>query len=212
MMYLKIDSKKIGLLNLKQSSIDKAAERLNEAFDEDPCLKYFLGSEEYNSVKAKNLHLYTLKVGLLYGSILTTSELLEGISIWLPPTRVDVSPWMFIRAGGLSLIWTVRKDILKIMKEYGDYSSKIHHKNVVIPHWYLFSIGVGKEYQGKGFAGKMLTPVLNYFDQSGYPCYLETHNPKNIKFYENYGFKVVEVGILPDSEKKHYAMLRMPVR
>ena len=209
-MNLKLESKIIGLTNLKKSSIDLAADRLNEAFDEDPCIKYFLGSDNYNYIKAKNIHRYALNVGFLYGSILTTSDLLEGISIWLPPSKVDVSSWMFIRAGGLSLKKTVRQDILKTMKAYGDYSTIIHHQNIAVPHWYLFSIGVGKEYQGKGFAGKMLKPVFNHFDQTGYPCYLETHNPNNIKFYENYGFKVVEVGVLPNSEKKHYAMLRMP--
>jgi hypothetical protein len=210
MMNLKLESKIIGLPNLKKGSVDLAADRLTEAFDEDPCIKYFLGSEEYNPVKAKSLHLYTLNLGLLYGSVLTTSGLTEGISMWLPPTRVDISSWMFIRAGGLKMLRSVRKDILKTMKEYGDYSSKIHHRNVTDPHWYLLSIGVGKEYQGKGFAGKMLKPAFKYFDQTGYPCYLETHNPKNIKFYENYGFKVVEVGQLPGTEKDHYAMLRMP--
>jgi ribosomal protein S18 acetylase RimI-like enzyme len=212
MMNLKLESKMIGLPNLKKSYIDLATDRLNQAFDEDPCIKYLLGSEEYDYIKARGIHKYSLKVGFLYGSILTTSELLEGISIWLPPSKVDVSPWMFIRAGGLNMIRTVRKDILNTIKEYADYSSKIHHQNVTDPHWYLLTLGVGKEFQGKGFAGKMLNPVFNYFDQSGYPCYLETHNPKNIKFYENYGFKVVKIGLLPNTEKKHYAMLRMPNR
>jgi ribosomal protein S18 acetylase RimI-like enzyme len=208
----KLELKMIGLSNLKESNFDLAADRLTEAFDEDPCIKYLLGSETYDYIKAKKLHKNALNIGLLYGSILTTSDLLEGISIWLPPSRVDVTVWMFIRAGGLSLIKTVRKDILKTINEYSNYALKIHHRNVTIPHWYLFSMGVGKEYQGKGFAGKMLNPVFNYFDQAGHPCYLETHNPQNIKFYEHYGFTLVEEGILPNSEKKHYAMLRIPRR
>ena len=211
-MNLKFDFRKVGLSNLKNGNIDLAADRLTEAFDEDPFMKYMLGSDTYDYIKAKKLHKYALKVGLLYGSILTTSDLLEGISIWLPPSRVDVTVWMFIRTGGLSLIKTVRKDILKAIKEYSDYGLIIHHRNVTIPHWYLFSMGVGKEYQGKGFAAKMLNPVFGHFDQVGYPCYLETHNPKNIRFYEHFGFTLVEEGILPNSEKKHYAMLRLPRR
>jgi ribosomal protein S18 acetylase RimI-like enzyme len=208
----KLELKMTGLSNLKESNFDLAADRLTEAFDEDSCIKHLLGSETYDYIKAKKLHKNALSIGLLYGSILTTSDLIEGISIWLPPTRVDVTVWMFIRAGGLSLIKTVRKDILKTINEYSNYALKIHHRNIVTPHWYLFSMGVGKEYQGKGFAGKMLNPVFKYFDQAGHPCYLETHNPQNIMFYEHYGFTLVEEGILPNSEKKHYAMLRMPRR
>ena len=210
-MNLKLESQLAGLLPLKNSSIDLVAERLSEAFDEDPCIKYLLGSEEYDYVKAKAMFHHSVNVGLLYGSIVTTGELVEGISIWLPPSKVNISTWMFIRAGGLGLRKSVRKDILKTMKAYGDYSTKIHHMAITVPHWYLFSIGVGKQFQGKGFANKMLKPVLTYFDQTGFPCYLETHNPINIKFYENYGFKLVETGILPDSDKKHFAMVRMPL-
>lgn len=199
-----------GLFKLKASHFDLAADRLNEAFDEDPCIKYLIGSDIYDYKKAINIHKYTLKIGLLYGSILTTGDLLEGITIWLPPFKVDITTWMFIRAGGLTMVKTVRKDFIQVVKKYNDYSLKIHHQNVSIPHWYLLSMGVGKEYQGKGFAGKMLMPVFNFFDQNGYPCYLETHNPRNIAFYEHFGFAMVEEGKLPDSDKKHYAMLRLP--
>ena len=206
----KLELKISGLCGLKRSDFNLAIDRLNEAFDEDPCIKYLIGSDSYDYKRAKNLHKYSLNIGLLYGSILTTSDLLEGISIWLPPTRVEVTNWMFIRAGGLSLVRTVRKDFIQIAKKFGDYSLKIHHRNISVPHWYLLSIGIGKEFQGKGFSGKMLKPVFNYFDRAEYPCYLETHNPKNIAYYEHFGFTLVEEGILPDSEKKHYAMLRMP--
>jgi len=211
-MNWKLESQLTGLAELKKSDIDIAADRLTEAFDEDPCIKYLLGSEKYDYAKARPMLKHSLNVGFLYGSILTTGELLEGISIWLPPSRTIVSSWMFIRAGGLGLKRAVRKDILKTMKTYGDYTTKIHHNAIAVPHWYLFSIGVGKQFQGKGFAGKMLKPVLKYFDETGYPCYLETHNPKNITFYEKYGFKIAETGILPDSDKKHYGMVRMPLK
>ena len=52
--------------------------------------------------------------------------------------------------------------------------------------------------------------MLKYFDENNQSCYLETHNQKNVAYYEKYGFKVVEVGCLPGTQKTHWAMLRMP--
>jgi ribosomal protein S18 acetylase RimI-like enzyme len=214
-MRLKARLKDIGLPALNRRRFDAAKERLTEAFDEDPCLKYLLGSDEYDYEKAGNIHKYTLKIGLLYGSVVTTSDSIEGISIWMPPSRIETTPWMFIRSGGLGMKAIPRKDgrtLFEAIRDYGEYSSSIHQKHVPFPHWYLLSMAVGKKYQGQGFAGKLLKPVLRFFDQTGFPCYLETHNPKNIGFYENFGFRVVEIGILPQSDKEHYAMLRQPLR
>lgn len=54
-----------------------------------------------------------------------------------------------------------------------------------------------------------LRPVFDYLDRQGLPCYLDTHNPANLPFYEHYGFKVVEEGRLPGTDRPHWAMLRM---
>jgi ribosomal protein S18 acetylase RimI-like enzyme len=210
MVRLKLGLQNVGLANLDWKYSKIAADRLTEAFENDPCLKYLIGSDEYDYSKAINIHTYTLRLGKRYGSILTTSISVEGISIWIPPSRVDTTPWMFIRSGGLNLEKTVRKGTLDRLKEYGAYSSKMHHKHVKSPHWYLLSIAVGKQYQGKGFAGRLLKPVLQHFDKTGFPCYLETHNSANIEFYKKYGFQVVEVGKLPSTNKDHFSMLRLP--
>ena len=192
-MNSKSELKMIGLSNLKESNFDLAADRLTEAFDEDPCIKYLLGSETYDYIKAKKLHKNALNIGLLYGSILTTSDLLEGISIWLPPSRVDVTVWMFIRAGGLSLIKTVRKDILKTINEYSNYALKIHHRNVTIPHWYLFSMGVGKEYQGKGYGSALLAEVIQKGKEAGVGTFtleVRESNHEAMALYDKFGFQV----------------------
>jgi hypothetical protein len=42
----------IGVPDLKQGSVDLAADRLNKAFDEYPYFKCFPGSEEYDYKKS----------------------------------------------------------------------------------------------------------------------------------------------------------------
>lgn len=198
------------LSNFRKSETSLAVQRLTSAFSEDPCLKYLLDSDIYDPEKAKYLHEYTIRIGLRHGLITTTGKDIEGISIWLPPGKTSVSTWMFIRAGGLSLKKKVHPKILDLFKTYDRFSSEIHHRNASMPHWYLFSIAVDKQFQGHGYARQLLEPVLQYFDENNQTCYLETHNPLNVKFYEKFHFEVVETGTLPNSDITHYGMLRKP--
>jgi GNAT superfamily N-acetyltransferase len=198
------------LSNFEKSETSLAVQRLTSAFSEDPCLKYLLDSEIYDPEKAKYFHRYSIRIGLLYGLITTTSKNIEGISIWLPPRNVNISIWKFIRAGGLSLKKTVYPGILDKIKIYNKFSSAIHHRHAKMPHWYLFSIAVDKQYQNQGYAKKLLIPVLQYLDEKNQTCYLETHNPQNISFYEKFNFEVVETAILPNSNITHWGMLRKP--
>jgi hypothetical protein len=123
-----------GLERLKKKDMAHAVSVITNAFSEDPCLKYLLNSEEYDYNKAKYIHEYTLKIGFLYGLVLTTSSAHEGIGIWMPPKRVETTPLMFIRAGGLSLRKTVDSKMINRIQTYGDYCGSLHHKYVKEPH------------------------------------------------------------------------------
>ena len=52
--------------------------------------------------------------------------------------------------------------------------------------------------------------MLDRCDREGVPCYLETHNEQNLGLYEHFGFEVKEKGVLPGSNRSHWAMLRNP--
>lgn len=196
-----------ALNSLSMVDLKKAVPVLTSAFEHDPCLKYILNSDKYPLKLAESIHQYVIKSGLMYGHVFSSGESIEGVSVWLPPHKVYLSIWNFIRAGGLS----IPLHIIKRMKIYGDYAKTIHHKIAIDKHWYLFSIGVHQNYHGKSYGSNMLRPMLEYIDQRKEFCYLETHNPKNITFYEKYGFILKDVTFLPDSDTKHYAMYRNPI-
>lgn len=183
---------------------------LTEAFIEDPCLAWLLDSPDYDPAKACHIHEYSLRVASLWGRAWTSGPRSEGVCLWLPPGRVEVSTPMFIRAGGLSLLKTVDKGVIQRFSEYGEYSAAFHHRVAPGPHWYLLSIGVAKAGRGKGMARSLIEPMLAEFDKSSLPCYLETHNPVNVALYEKFGFVLAETGTLPRSQTTHFAMLRTP--
>ena len=59
------------------------------------------------------------------------------------------------------------------------------------PHWYILVIGVDPEFQGKGKGAELFAPVLRRADQEQQAVYLESSNPRNLRFYERHGFRVV---------------------
>ena len=207
---MKLNANEMGLEHPSKHTYQKAIGVLNEAFHNDPCLLYLLDSKDYNREKAKYIHELTLKLGIYFGTVLTTSRNFEGISIWMPPSRVHTKTWMFLRAGGLKLKKYIGGNILEKFEEYGNFSKKIHNRIINKPHWYLLSLAVRKEDQGKGYSKKMIIPVFDRLDNRKLPCYLETHNPKNLDFYYKLGFTLAEKGILPNTDITHYAMIRKP--
>lgn len=55
-------------------------------------------------------------------------------------------------------------------------------------YWYLSIIGITTTMQGKGLGQQLIEPVLQQADDAGVCTYLETFVPRNISFYQRYGY------------------------
>jgi GNAT superfamily N-acetyltransferase len=58
------------------------------------------------------------------------------------------------------------------------------------PHFYLASLGVEPDQQGKGLGSRLIEPILEICDSDGIPAYLESSKESNIAFYSRHGFRV----------------------
>ena len=76
------------------------------------------------------------------------------------------------------------------------------------PHWYLFIIGVDPNFKGKGYAGRLIKPMLSRIKREQLPCYLDTNNEENIGLYQHYGFKVLKKYQFPGINVINWSMLR----
>ena len=59
-------------------------------------------------------------------------------------------------------------------------------------HWHLGPVGVLPSHQGKGIGTKLLERFCKEVDACQAPAYLETDSDKNVRFYERFGFEVIE--------------------
>ncbi|HEY9595577.1 MAG TPA: GNAT family N-acetyltransferase [Spirochaetia bacterium] len=206
----------IDLYVIRKSDEARAVDVLFEAFRNDPFFKYMLGARSIDARLARPIHTFLLNLGTKYGEAYAPSGAIEGVSLWLPPSHASITAWMSLRSGVARLLSLLPGNYKRAipfarkMLAYARYSDKLHRDRVGFPHWYLLVIGVGDEYRGKGYASRLMRPMLERLDRERLPCYLETHNENNLKLYEHFGFEVVDEGRLPGSEQRQWAMLRNP--
>jgi len=58
-------------------------------------------------------------------------------------------------------------------------------------HYYLEYLGVEPEQQGKAVGSAILRHLVDKADEEQVGCYLENANPRNITFYQRFGFQII---------------------
>ena len=137
---------------------------------------------------------------------LSTSSELEGVAIWLSPGNTELSLGKQIRIGLLSLIFRLGWKVISRAQSAMKYISAVHKQRAPFSHWYLFAIAVNPAFQGKGYANRLLKPMLARIDKEHLPCYLETENRKSVPIYEHYEFKVVQEAIIPGTNLSIFSL------
>jgi ribosomal protein S18 acetylase RimI-like enzyme len=200
------DSK--NLVQLDKSHIRPAAEMLSRAFRDYPLLQYCFPDELERGKVAPYFFQFILYYGIRYGDTYATSPNLEGVALWIPSDNYPVTFWKLIRSVPLSVIFGLGRYGGGRMRHIGEHIDAVHQRLAPFKHWFLQTIGVDPQFQGKGYAGKVLRPMFFRIDAEGLPCYLETLDEQNVQLYEHFGFKVVEKATIPKTSLTNWAMLR----
>jgi GNAT superfamily N-acetyltransferase len=108
----------------------------------------------------------------------------SAAALWLPPNVTSDTEALLEIFG--SLAWPPAKsaDLGAMAEQIGAY----HPHD---PHWYLAFIGADAAYQGKGLGSILMKHALALCDRDRLPAYLESSTPKNVPFYERFGFEAI---------------------
>jgi len=196
-----------SLVRLERSQIKPAGAMLARAFYDDPLSVYLIPDGSRRGKLLPYIFEFSTRFGVLYGEVYTTSHNLEGVAVWLPSEKADMTLRRVMRNGGLSLLPKLGEDLIQRLPALNSISS-LRKRHAPFRHWYLLLLGVDPLFQGKGYAGNLLRAMLARLDEEHLPCYLETQNGKNVTIYQHYGFKVVAEVLVPGTEIALWAMLR----
>ncbi len=220
MFYKKIDLIVImsikDLYRLNRKDVLRAANVHARAFHNDPLVCLMYPNDEERKKLSPYLWKFLILDGLRYGEVYAPTSKLEGVAKWLPPKREHIGIWRAIRSGALTMVIKTAKQkderriSIRKIEEITDYITDIHKKLVSEPHWYLASIGVDSDNQGKGFGSKLMKPMLERIEREGYLVYLETNHEGNIDLYKHLGFEVTDECLVPETNMKNWAMIKYP--
>lgn len=196
------------LLKLKKDQIKPASRMLARAFRNDPVIKYAFTELGGNDPRVPYAYEFMLRLGMKHGHTCTTSPELEGVAVWMRIATPYASVWRMLLSGAFIPAIKMGWETGQRMQEFSRHLDKKHEEMIHELHWYLQLIGVDPEYQGKGYASRLIRGMLAGADEDGLPCYLETELEENVPIYEHFGFHTLEEYIIPGTTVKMWLMLR----
>jgi ribosomal protein S18 acetylase RimI-like enzyme len=200
----------MDVVRLRPSERKAAAKVYARAFLNYPMVTHYWPDPER---RARYLAWYlgcAIDYGLRYGEAYTTPDV-AGIAVWLPPGQTHITTWRYVVAGYLPLPLRMGiRQFFTVTLESDEWVQQVHEEIVPGPHWYLWGIAVDPGRQGQGIGTTLMRPGLERADAQHLPCYLETHDEKNVPFYTNRGFDLVRTAQVPGSDLRFWCFLREP--
>lgn len=185
-----------------------AADVLARAFLDDPMTRWSLGGDldDRTGLERRMAEHFRIvnEEGVRRGWLWETPDG-SGVAVWLPPeaaaTFADDDEAMRPALAPLTDDGAIR---------YGIFWDWIGAHVPADPVWYLDQIGVEPGRQGQGIGSALITHGLGMAAERSEGAFLETGNPRNVAYYEQFGFRVVEDSDAPDGGPHIWFMKRMP--
>ncbi|MBP8129392.1 MAG: GNAT family N-acetyltransferase [Candidatus Hydrogenedentes bacterium] len=168
------------------------------AFADDPLMRFMLPDAGARQRQLAWIHARWFRVVAPLGGNFTTCGG-EGVAVWWPPGgRERITFWRIACAGLLGTPLRVGWRAMRRMQHsYEDVES--HAAAFQAPYWYLDILAVDPPHQGKGAGGSLIHRVTQQADAGRLRCYVITHNPRNVAYYERFGFRLMrETPLAPE--------------
>lgn len=185
-----------GRISVRRATLSETplvVDILARAFADDPFFHWLVVQDDEVEARRRAIfEAFVAGLGFPRGEV-WIAEGAGGAAIWHHPGRWRAG-WLtqlrlmprFVNAAGLAAGWPKFIALNSLERR--------HPKE---PHYYLFTVGVVPEDQGRGYGRALLAPLLDLCESQGMPGYLETAKESNIAIYERYGFRVLTRFNLP---------------
>ena len=197
------------IIRLAPSQKKQAAQVYTRAFFDYPMLVFYFPDRKR---RERYLEWYlgcAITYALRYGEVYTTPDV-SGLACWLPPGQTEMTTLRSILSGYLLTPWIQGKEAYRRASQSEAFLAKMQREILPEPHWYLWGLTTDPSQQGKGIGTQLLQPVLERADAGCLPCYLETHDQKNVAYYSKRGFELVRSENLPGYDLPFWCMVRQP--
>jgi ribosomal protein S18 acetylase RimI-like enzyme len=186
--------------------VPRLVRALARAFEDDPVMSWIFRDDADRLARLERaFDLFLRRIWLPQQECYSVDRLFGG-ALWLPPGK-----WHLGVADQLRLLPSMISVTGRNFPRLFTALNTIEKKHPKSPsHYYLAVLGVEPEFQGRGFGGALMQPVLTRCDREQIPAYLESSKRRNVALYERHGFRVVEELKLPKDGPPIWRMWREP--
>ncbi len=198
----------MDIIKLEPGKRKQAAEVVASAFFNYPMLTYYFPDEASRMRRMTWYMERVLRTALRYGEVLTAPDL-TGVMFILPPGHTRITLPEYLR-NGFTLI--------PFVMGFGNYNNSDACEKFVADtqerllkgrgHYYLWGLVADPKTQRKGVGTALLKALTDKADAESMPVYLETHNQKNVAYYERFGFRLTHTDTIPVHGLDIWCMLR----
>jgi GNAT superfamily N-acetyltransferase len=199
-----------SLVRLRKTDIKQAASVLTESFQQYPLLVQKYPDESQRNKAAYYFFLVIVGYGIRWGEVYAASPRMEGVAVWYRSERFPMRFRKILRSVPLSALLGFPWSGVGRLQKASDFVEARHQRTAPAEHWFLDSVGVLPQYQGKGYGGKLIRAMLVRTDRESLPVYLDTMDEADVRRYEHFGFKVIDKSPVPKTNLINWSMLREP--
>ncbi|MEX2684537.1 MAG: GNAT family N-acetyltransferase [Candidatus Sigynarchaeota archaeon] len=187
--------------------VNKSAMLLARAFHDYPEYVYLFPDENKRQAKLVTLFTVMTRYCLRYGKVMASSERLEAVLMYLPPPA-RIQGMAMIKSGALAMLFKLGARFLQRQNRIIDVIVKARSTIVPKPHAYLFLLATDPACQRSGHASGLMRRFLGLLDEANIHCYLETSEKENVRFYQRFGFVLIDEKEVPGANITIHALLR----
>ena len=199
-----------SLVRLRKADIKPAARVLTESFQQYPLLVQKYPDESQRDKAAYYFFLVIVGYGIRWGEVYAASPRMEGIAVWYRSEHFPMRFRKILRSVPSSVLLCFPWSGVGRMQEAADFVEARHQLTAPTAHWFLDTVGVLPQYQGKDYGGKLIRAMLVRTDRERLPAYLDTMDEADVRRYEHFGFRVVDKSAVPKTNLTNWSMLRDP--
>ncbi|WP_462418845.1 GNAT family N-acetyltransferase [Kytococcus sp. Marseille-QA3725] len=187
--------------SIPEPELVRCVDTLTRAFEDYPLMAHFIDPENRTQRLRRFQEIFLRDVGMTAGHV-WSADGGRAVSIWTSPAMADPAAVFGPLQGELMELAGSRAEVMAAAEE------EMGRHRPTEPCWFLGSVGVDPEHQGRGLARAVLEPGLERASREGLPAFLETSSSANVDLYRRFGFEVTATYELPGGGPETYAMLR----
>jgi ribosomal protein S18 acetylase RimI-like enzyme len=197
-----------GKYLLQPDDLGAATSTMAQAFHNDPLWRFVIEDDGQRRRLLMRFFDALLGLSIGLGQAYGAGDNAAGVAVWSYPGQKLAKPPARTYLRFLPLLFS-RFAIagFKARNVFAEFE-RMRKTYAPGPSYYLQTIGVRPDSQGRGFSSQLIRPFIEEADARGIGVYTETVTPENVALYERFGLKCMDERPIPNTGLKAWSFYR----